>query len=235
MVKVISFKICPFVQRVTALLEAKHIPHEIEYIDLNNKPQWFLDISPTGQVPVLITESGVALFESDAIAEYADEIRDPLEVGLSSEQRAIDRAWSHQATKQYLVQCSAMRSSDEATLVERSEKLRKAFAKAEKELIGAPFFKGTAISNVDISWLPLLYRAAIIEKHTGYDFLDGFPRVKAWQTAMIETGLAKASVPRDFEKVFTSFYLSESTFLGRWNHKEQESNSECECLSGGCC
>jgi glutathione S-transferase len=40
--KVISFKICPFVQRVTALLEAKNIAYEIEYISLSNKPQWFL-------------------------------------------------------------------------------------------------------------------------------------------------------------------------------------------------
>lgn len=32
MIKVVSFKICPFVQRITALLEAKQIPYEIEYI-----------------------------------------------------------------------------------------------------------------------------------------------------------------------------------------------------------
>lgn len=43
MIKIISFKICPFVQRVTALLEAKQLPYEIEYISLKNKPQWFLE------------------------------------------------------------------------------------------------------------------------------------------------------------------------------------------------
>ena len=70
MIKIVSFKICPFVQRVTALLEAKGIPYEIEYISLKVKPQWFLDISPTGQVPMLVTEQGEALFESDSIMEY---------------------------------------------------------------------------------------------------------------------------------------------------------------------
>ncbi len=34
--KIVSFKTCPFVQRVTALLEAKHVPYDIEYIDLSN-------------------------------------------------------------------------------------------------------------------------------------------------------------------------------------------------------
>ncbi len=46
MIKIVSFKICPFVQRVTGLLEAKKIPYELEYISLKDKPQWFLDISP---------------------------------------------------------------------------------------------------------------------------------------------------------------------------------------------
>jgi len=108
--KVISFKICPFVQRVTAFLEAKQVPYDLEYISLKAKPQWFLDISPTGQVPVLITQSGTPLFESDAIIEYLDEIYEPIET-LTPEQHAIDRAWSYQASKHYLMQCGAMRSA----------------------------------------------------------------------------------------------------------------------------
>ena len=42
--KIVSFKICPFVQRVTALLETKGVDYEIEYIDLSNKPQWFVTV-----------------------------------------------------------------------------------------------------------------------------------------------------------------------------------------------
>ena len=121
MIKVVSFKICPFVQRVTAALEAKKIPYEIEYIDLKNKPQWFLDISPNGQVPVMVAENGTALFESDAIIEYIEDEFGPLEQGVTNEQRALDRAWSYLASKHYLVQCSTMRSADEATLAERVE------------------------------------------------------------------------------------------------------------------
>jgi len=95
MIKLVSFKICPFVQRVTGALEAKGIPYEIEYIDLSDKPQWFLDISPNGQVPLLVTDSGTALFESDAIVEYIDDVYSPLEESLSAEQKAFDRAWSY--------------------------------------------------------------------------------------------------------------------------------------------
>ena len=96
--KIVSFKICPFVQRVTALLEAKNVAYDIEYISLKNKPQWFLDVSPNAQVPLLITDEGTALFESDAIVEYIDEISAPLVPDITPEQRAVDRAWSYQAS-----------------------------------------------------------------------------------------------------------------------------------------
>ncbi len=214
MIRIVSFKICPFVQRITALLEAKGTPYEVEYINLKEKPQWFLDISPTGQVPVLITEAGIPLFESDAIAEYLDDVTAPLEVRVTPEQLAINRAWSYQATKHYLVQCSAMRSADRETLAERSEKLGKAFAKVEKKLGNGPYFNGETPGNVDMAWLPLLHRAGIIEQNTGYDFLEGYPKVKAWQAALSATGIAEKSVAEDFEAAFKDFYLSDSTYLG---------------------
>jgi len=233
MLKVVSFTICPFVQRVTALLEVKNIPYEIEYISLSDKPQWFLDMSPNGQVPVLITESGTALFESDAIVEYLDEVSAPIESGVSPDQRAIDRAWSYMAAKSYLAQCSTMRSAKKETLEERSKNLRKIFAKAEATLVAGPFFKGEVLSNVDIAWLPLLHRANIIFEHTGYDLLSGYPKVQAWQKAIMKAGIVEKSVSDDFESTFTSFYLSGETYLG--SGKNCSSTLDFKCATGSCC
>lgn len=235
MIKIVSFKICPFVQRVTALLEAKHVPYDIEYISLSDKPQWFLDLSPTGQVPLLVTEGGTALFESDAIVEYIDEVTAPLVADTTPEQRAIDRAWSYQATKHYLVQCSTMQSATQETLAERSEKLNKAFAKAEKQLADGPFFNGKTMGNVDIAWLPLLHRALLVEHHSGYDFLAAFPKVKAWQRAMAQTGIAEKSVPADFEEAFANFYLADRTFLGRGANFNEAPTGKAQATAGGCC
>ncbi|AFY37882.1 Glutathione S-transferase domain protein [[Leptolyngbya] sp. PCC 7376] len=215
MIKVISFKICPFVQRVTALLEAKQAPYEIQYIDLSNKPEWFLEISPNGQVPLLITESNDVLFESDAIVEYIDEaIATPL-FDSDLVKKAQERSWSYLATKHYLVQCSAQRSKDKGTLLDRSHKLSKAFAKLESKLTNEKFFGGDQLDMVDIAWLPLLHRASIIEQHSGYDFIGQFPKVKALQKQLLATGLAEKSVSEDFEEKFAAFYLSEQTYLGQ--------------------
>lgn len=213
--KVVSFKICPFVQRVTSLLEAKKVPYDIEFISLSDKPQWFLDISPHGQVPVLITDGGKALFESDAIVEYIEEAYPPLQPGISPEEKATNRAWSYLASKNYLVQCSAQRSPDADVLKERSAKLGVAFDRIEKQLGDTPFFSGGEIGMVDIAWLALLHRADIVEKRSGYDFIGDRPKLKAWQKRLMETGLAEKSVAPDFVDVFSNFYLSDQTYLGR--------------------
>ena len=234
MIKVVSSTICPFVQRVTALLEQKKIPYEIEYISLLDKPDWFLRLSPNAQVPILITESGAALFESDAIVEYLEEAYPALQSSVDAELRAMNRAWSYLATKNYLVQCSAQRSKDEATLLERTEKLGKAFATIDGALGEGPYFRGTDISMVDIAWLPLLHRADLIERHTGYDFLDGYPRVKEWQDHLMKTGLAEKSVADDFESAFTGFYLSDSTFLGNDNTSCRDQIAQ-RCGNSSCC
>lgn len=233
MLKLISSKICPFVQRVAATLEAKGVPYEAEYINLREKSQWFLEVSPSGQVPVLVTESGAALFESSAIVEYVDDTAGALEANLSAEQRAVERAWSYEASKNYLMQCSAMRSPDADTLHARAEKLRAAFIKIEKHLNGGRYFKGNGLSKVDIAWLPLLHRAAVIERLAAYDFLAGCQKVKKWQAALLENGIAEKSVADDFESAFAEFYLSNETYLGR--NGDEASYAESPRAKVACC
>ena len=93
----ISHKLCPYVQRAVIALTEKGVPFERIDIDLANKPDWFLKISPLGKVPVLLVETKdgeAALFESNVICEYIEETQagaklhpqDPL-------QRAQHRAW----------------------------------------------------------------------------------------------------------------------------------------------
>ena len=215
MIKVVSFKICPFVQRVTALLEAKAQPYDIEYIDLSNKPSWFLRASPNGQVPILITDDDQVLFESDAIVEYIDEVIGAPLWSSDPVARAQERAWSFLATKHYLAQCSLQRSTDEKTFAGRADKFLSAFAKIESQLGEGRFGPGRGVGMVDIAWLPLLHRAAIVEQLAGYDLLASFPQSKRWQQALMASGLPEKSVSTDFVERFSAFYFPPSTYLGQ--------------------
>ena len=69
----ISHKLCPYVQRAVIALIEKGFPFERLDIDLANKPEWFLKVSPLGKVPVLLVRGEVALFESNVICEYIED------------------------------------------------------------------------------------------------------------------------------------------------------------------
>ena len=74
-------------------MRAKGVEFDVTYINLRDKPDWFLAISPHGKVPVLHA-GGVPLFESNAIAEFIEETVDPPLHPRDAIKRAQNRAWT---------------------------------------------------------------------------------------------------------------------------------------------
>lgn len=90
----VSFKTCPWVQRAAIVLREKGVDFEFRHIDPDNRPDWFLAISPHKKVPVLRIDDRVSLFESNAIAEYLDETIAPRLHPADAVARAVNRAWT---------------------------------------------------------------------------------------------------------------------------------------------
>src|SRR5476649_2323306 len=90
----VSFKTCPWVQRAAIVLREKGVEFEFRHIDRDNRPDWFLAISPHKKVPVLSVDDSVSLFESNAIAEYLDETIAPRLHPDDPVLRAVNRAWT---------------------------------------------------------------------------------------------------------------------------------------------
>src|SRR5690348_14843090 len=90
----VSFKTCPWVQRAAIVLREKRVAFEFRHIDPDNRPDWFLAISPHKKVPVLRIDDRDSLFESNAIAEYLDETIAPRLHPENPLERARNRAWT---------------------------------------------------------------------------------------------------------------------------------------------
>ena len=71
-IKIYSSARCPYAQRTRMLMIEKELPFELIEVDLRNKPDWFLAVSPYGKVPVIV-DDGKTIYESAIINEYLDE------------------------------------------------------------------------------------------------------------------------------------------------------------------
>src|SRR6201995_5052260 len=90
--KLISHKLCPYVQRAVIALAEKGVPFERIDIDLANKPEWFLRVSPLGKTPVLLVGDH-AIFESAVILEYLEETQPKPLHPAAPLRRAEHRSW----------------------------------------------------------------------------------------------------------------------------------------------
>ena len=90
--ELVSFKLCPYVQRSVITLLEKQVDYNVTYIDLSEPPEWFLALSPFGKVPLLRVGDS-ALFESAVINEYIDEITPPSLHPTDPLLKAQNRAW----------------------------------------------------------------------------------------------------------------------------------------------
>jgi glutathione S-transferase len=70
----------PYVRKVRACAISREIDGQIELVptDANASLAEFVAINPLSKVPALVTEDGVALFDSPVICEYLDNVGDAL-------------------------------------------------------------------------------------------------------------------------------------------------------------
>ena len=202
----VSFKTCPWVQRAAIVLREKGIEFELRHIDRDNRPDWFLAISPHKKVPVLRIDDKVSLFESNAINEYLDETIAPRLHPEDPVQRAINRAWTdYLPTFSEMVTGQAY-ADDEAEYKADVAKIPQAFEKLEAALktqsARGPFFNGAKYSLVDAAYAPFLQRYYYLDRIKPLGVIEKFPRVKAWAEALLKRPSTHSFPEAEFEALY---------------------------------
>ncbi len=211
--KLVSFDICPYVERSRIVLLEKGLPHDVELIDLANKPAWFLEISPMGRVPVLLVD-GRPVFESMVINELLNELepapplfpQDPIA-------RAEGRGWIVFANDVVMPAGSAAMlaiagGAKGDALAKPLGTLRDALGKLEQKLGAGPFFLGASFSLVDASYAPFFRRWRLVEEWGAQEarILASFPKVSAWVDAMLARPSVAAAEPAELGPKSRRFY-----------------------------
>jgi glutathione S-transferase len=197
-------------------LRAKNVEFDVTYVDLRNKPDWFLEISPHGKVPVLQVD-GEVLFESNAIAEYLDDVVAPQLHPEDPIKRARNRAWTDFVptfagglSGIYYAKSEEGSEKREKVARERLEKLEEALANERGN--DGPYFNGPELSLVDAAYAPFLQRFLIVDRWLETGLLNDYPLVQAWADALMESDIVSGSVPEGFEEQFIG-NLKQSGFL----------------------
>ena len=201
----VSFKTCPWVQRSAIVLREKNIPFEFRHIDRDNRPDWFLAISPHKKVPVLRIDDKVSLFESNAINEYLDETISPRLHPDDPVERAINRAWTDYVptfSEQVTGQAYA---DDEAAYKASIEKIPAAFERLERALEkqgAGPLFNGAKYSLVDAAYAPFLQRYFYLDRIKPIGLIGKYPRLKAWADTLMQRPSTHSFPEAEFEALY---------------------------------
>lgn len=211
--ELISFKLCPFVQRSVITLLHKQVPHTITYIDLNSPPDWFKEISPLGKVPVLRVDNRHVIFESAVINEFIDEVTPGRMHPEDPVRRAINRAWIEFGSGCLMDHFQITSAPEEAKFLEHRAALGGKLARLEQILGDGPFFNGDRLALVDTAFAPLFMRLEIINRFVSTYDRETLPRVAAWSDALLALPEVRDSVVPEFEKLYLASIRNRSDYL----------------------
>ncbi len=206
-------------------MRAKDVEFEVTYVNLRDKPDWFLEISPHGKVPVLKVD-GQALFESNAIAEFLDEVVDPRLHPADPVERARHRAWTDFAPSWSKAFNGFNYAKSKQEMDETFNELPKTVAKLEAAIADnrgndGPYFAGDTLCLVDAAYAPFLMRFGLVEERAQSGLFDDFPKVKAWAKALSEAEEVIQSVVPDFRDIFIGNLRKRKTYtLGLFENAE---------------
>lgn len=199
--ELVSFKLCPYVQRAVIALKEKELPFDITYIDLMDPPEWFKETSPLGKVPLLKVGNEV-LFESAVISEYIDEISAGSLHPGDALQRAKHRGWIEFASSCLETLYTLNTTDDEAAFEEAVQTMSDRLTKVEAMLGNGPFFGGEAFSLVDAAFAPLMMRLSLLKQLADVKVMEQLPKISAWSEQLLQRETVQQSVVEEFPMIY---------------------------------
>src|SRR5882762_3017069 len=210
--KLISHKLCPYVQRAVIALTEKGVAFERVDIDLADKPDWFLAISPLGKTPVLLV-GDIPIFESAVILEYLEETQpnplhpaDPL-------RRAEHRGWIEFGSTVLADIAGFYAAPDEATFNAKTLQLEQRLARLETRVTAAPWFDGEHFSLVDAVFGPVFRYFDVFDEIADFGILAGKPKLKRWREALAARPSVRTAVGADYPALLRGFIDRRNSWL----------------------
>lgn len=218
-IELISFKTCPFVQRVVIVLLEKKLDFKLTFIDLQNKPEWFLAISPMGKVPVLRV-ANTNLFESAIINEYLEDIQPTHMLPSDPLQRALNRAWIEFSSSLIMSLVSLTRAIDQNEFAKHREEYQQKLFHLEKTINHKPYFTGNTFALIDAAFAPAFVRLQYLselfpDQFKIADLMHSVPNVSGWIKALLARESVRNSIVPEFKELMKDNIKKRDSYLSK--------------------
>jgi glutathione S-transferase len=216
--KLISHKLCPYVQRAVIALTEKDVAFERVDIDLANKPDWFLGVSPLGKTPVLMVGEH-AIFESAVILEYLEETQDKPLHPAGPLRRAEHRAFIEFGSAVLNDIAGLYSAPDEAAFKAKAGQLEARFARLETRVAAAPWFDGESFSLVDAVFGPVFRYFDVFDTIGEFGILANKPKLARWRERLAERPSVRSAVSPDYPALLRDFIERRYSWLSQLQAK----------------
>ncbi|OCF32839.1 glutathione S-transferase [Kwoniella heveanensis CBS 569] len=171
---------CPFNQRIWMALEERKIPYKYKEVNPYKKEKHFLDLNPLGLVPTLEikqgggTDKSKALYESDVLVEYLEDLYPPSEEHPSIfPSDTYEKSWArlnvqHISKKIIPAYFKLQQFQDPSDQSKAREELYSGLRTLAQRVKG-PYFAGEQWTAVDMSLAPFVRRFYNLVKYRGLD------------------------------------------------------------------
>jgi glutathione S-transferase len=174
---------CPYARRTRIALHEKRVDFDVHEVDLSNKSEEFLSVSPYGKVPVLAV-NGISLYESNVVNEYLDEVHGtPRLMPENPEKRALARSWMAFADDYFFpfilrIRMGSQRGFSEEQIQEARVKLQDSLSRLERQLEGKEYLMGE-YTLADIAHAGNFHRLRELAEKEDVP-LQKYPNVVTW-------------------------------------------------------
>jgi glutathione S-transferase len=210
--KLISHELCSYVQRAVIALTEKGVPFERVDIDLANKPDWFLAVSPLGKTLVLLV-GDVPIFESTVILEYLEETQPKRLHPADPVRRAEHRGWIEFGSAVLSDVAGFYAALDQATFNARTLRLEQRFARLEARAAVAPWFDGENFSLVDAVFGPVFRYFDVFDEIADFGIFADKPKLIRWRLALAARPSVRAAVSADYPALLRAFIERRNSWL----------------------
>jgi len=212
--KLISHKLCPYVQRAVIALTEKGVAFERIDVDLANKPDWFLAISPLGRTPVLLV-GDTAIFESAVILEYLEETQPKPLHPVDPLRRAEHRAWIEFGSAVLNDIAGFYGAPNDVAFQSKTVQLEQRFARLEARVAASPWFDGQDFSLVDAVFGPVFRYFDVFDEIGDFGILAKKPKLAQWRKSLGVRPSVRAAVSVEYPALLRDFLKRRNSWISR--------------------